>query len=679
MEHFINIIYKENADSHGIAECIASGSNILTESSIDFYTGELNSSEKIITMALPEAIKDIDSTAQDIAMRLFEFGLKDFDIEITEDETIARTLRRGMRGEDVKRIQREIGMPAADQDGIFGPKTERAVRAFQQNAGIQVDGVVGRQTQSAILKYRMPGTGIDVQKPGPAYIDAPYPKTQPRTGPSELRKRKERERNQKIVTPPDRPVGSLPPTDQRKVVVPPDRPIGQLPRDQRSGVGVDPEALAGVDAGAGVDPDANDPRNREYDSGYRQSDTPSMFATDVDDREATGVWKVIPDELGTYNLVGPDGVVNRSVGQNGRFSQVKVPEMEEYAKRLNREQGLTAPETSDDDAEIDTSNITKPELVTPQGLGQPSVSDTSGISSNSTTDTTQTGSGQALSRPSAPDPFRSPDDVNDRTQRQQQQQDNWEKKYGSAPRDLSAGLPAEFTTQYLNPALDDLTSDAAGDLASELKGAPPPVARLVMDRMRKMLGVEDGDEILDMAREIEQEEPDQASALSTLAEIYKQLEDTAMPKDESVAPRPKGAFMFRERNEWNSQFRNTHNIDGTPKQLTESIEDFEVTYEDDDKFYEDYGVMWYNEDEVVDEAEYQGRKVKLGKPMKGDVKKFKVYVKNPKGNVVKVNFGQKGVKIKKDNPARRRSFRARHNCANPGPRHKARYWSCRKW
>jgi hypothetical protein len=149
--------------------------------------------------------------------------------------------------------------------------------------------------------------------------------------------------------------------------------------------------------------------------------------------------------------------------------------------------------------------------------------------------------------------------------------------------------------------------------------------------------------------------------------------------ESSVPARPKGAFMFRERNEWNAQFRNTHNIDGTPKQLTESIEDYEVTYEDDDKFYEDYGVMWYNEDEVVDEAEYQGRKVKLGKPMKGDVKKFKVYVKNPKGNVVKVNFGQKGVKIKKDNPARRRSFRARHNCSNPGPRHKARYWSCRKW
>jgi hypothetical protein len=79
------------------------------------------------------------------------------------------------------------------------------------------------------------------------------------------------------------------------------------------------------------------------------------------------------------------------------------------------------------------------------------------------------------------------------------------------------------------------------------------------------------------------------------------------------------------------------------------------------------------------EAEYQGREVQLGKPMQGDVKKFKVYVKNPAGNVVKVNFGQKGMKIRKSNPKARKSFRARMNCDSPGPRHKANYWSCRKW
>jgi hypothetical protein len=83
--------------------------------------------------------------------------------------------------------------------------------------------------------------------------------------------------------------------------------------------------------------------------------------------------------------------------------------------------------------------------------------------------------------------------------------------------------------------------------------------------------------------------------------------------------------------------------------------------------------------ESVQEAEYQGRKVPLGKPMQGDVAKSKVYVKNAKGNVVKVNFGDKNMTIKKSNPARRKSFRARHNCDNPGPRWKARYWSCRAW
>ena len=81
----------------------------------------------------------------------------------------------------------------------------------------------------------------------------------------------------------------------------------------------------------------------------------------------------------------------------------------------------------------------------------------------------------------------------------------------------------------------------------------------------------------------------------------------------------------------------------------------------------------------LDEAEYQGRKVPLGKPMKGDVAKSKVYVRKPNGKVVKVNFGDKNMKIKKSNPKRRKSFRARHNCANPGPKWKARYWSCRAW
>ena len=117
----------------------------------------------------------------------------------------------------------------------------------------------------------------------------------------------------------------------------------------------------------------------------------------------------------------------------------------------------------------------------------------------------------------------------------------------------------------------------------------------------------------------------------------------------------------------------------------------EMTFEDDDAFYEAFGELGFPEDETeLFDAEYRGRKVPLNKPMRGDVKKFKVYVKDPKtGNVKKVNFGhggssarkagQKTMKIRKSNPKARKSFRARHNCANPGPKTRARYWSCRAW
>ena len=115
----------------------------------------------------------------------------------------------------------------------------------------------------------------------------------------------------------------------------------------------------------------------------------------------------------------------------------------------------------------------------------------------------------------------------------------------------------------------------------------------------------------------------------------------------------------------------------------EDLDEYDVESEQDIKEF----VQFMREyKQPLQEAEYQGRKVQLGKPMQGDVKKFKVYVKNPKGKVVKVNFGFGGssakgkrMNIKKNNPERRKAFRARHNCDSPGPRTKARYWSCRKW
>jgi hypothetical protein len=85
---------------------------------------------------------------------------------------------------------------------------------------------------------------------------------------------------------------------------------------------------------------------------------------------------------------------------------------------------------------------------------------------------------------------------------------------------------------------------------------------------------------------------------------------------------------------------------------------------------------------IVEEAEYEGKKVKLNDPIRTSEqpgKKFKVYVRNDKGNIVVVRFGDPNMEIKRDDPKRRASFRARHHCDNPGPKWKARYWSCYQW
>ena len=127
------------------------------------------------------------------------------------------------------------------------------------------------------------------------------------------------------------------------------------------------------------------------------------------------------------------------------------------------------------------------------------------------------------------------------------------------------------------------------------------------------------------------------------------------------------------------------------KRVNNCVKEDEVTRDESQDFHEEFGYLGYSIDESdLFEAEYQGRTVKLNKPTRGDVKKFKVYVKDPKtGNVKKVNFGhggssakskgEKTMKIRKSNPKARKSFRARHNCDNPGPKTKARYWSCKKW
>ena len=250
-------------------------------------------------------------------------------------------------------------------------------------------------------------------------------------------------------------------------------------------------------------------------------------------------------------------------------------------------------------------------------------------------------------------------------------QRRWDRQYGNTHNPDGTPKTENITTNNGSPTVDGIApDDEQGDVGIVVywKGTKYTIDRFMTNG--KYMGAPEG-----TSRKQNVVDPDLIASIE--AEIARRA------SNESVEPMPKGVFMVEDRAIWRSLYGKTHYTNGQARPRTFISESksaiLEITFEDDDKFFENYGVMWFNEDEDLDEAEYQGRKVKLGKPMAGDVKKFKVYVKNPNGNVVKVNFGQKGARIKKDNPERRRSFRARHNCASPGPRHKARYWSCRKW
>jgi len=726
MEHFISIIYNESVDEQGLAECLASTNTVLNENEIEFYTGKVGN-VKTIRMPLPEAIDNVEETAEVLAMRLFEFGLKKFEIELTE-----ATLRRGSRGPEVKALQQQLGITA---DGIYGPNTEAAVRAFQQRAGIQVDGIAGGQTQSALAAGGSPrnagaprastapftpGGGSTTQAPAQPQSAAPQTSPRPQARPAQ----------------PAAPTGGLDDTQARADIAQqradqiaaaqrrrnPDATDPRGP-DQRNvpsaGATQRPRGTGNATSGATAPGAQGDGLrgNAAVGAGPAQGTTvvgrPNVpvgelpageYTSRTVNNQDTARIGQQPDQTIDYTG-GADANVGEP-GQQGGVDTLRQQRADAQNQAADNrligiaQQQRDAQRAADRKAAIDALRgtadaevVTTDDPTTSSGdgfdvstlamdTGQPPENQT-------TTGRTDAPSGEFTDRavnmvrpefpgqPQAEQPPQTQDNAANRsTQVAAQQQADFRARYNddTSGRD---GLPNEFVSQSLDPVLDNLSDAAAKNLIAAADGAPPAVARTIIRDIERTYGP--AEQLKDMAREIAQEDPDQASALSRLSDFVASLNTGA---NETVSPRPKGAFMFRERNEWDAKYSATHNRDGSLKAKTNLIESRkydEVTYHDDDQFYEDYGVMWYNDDNVIDEAEYQGRKVKLGKPMKGDVKKFKVYVRNPKGNVVKVNFGQKGVKIKKSNPARRRSFRARHNCDNPGPRHKARYWSCRKW
>ena len=169
---------------------------------------------------------------------------------------------------------------------------------------------------------------------------------------------------------------------------------------------------------------------------------------------------------------------------------------------------------------------------------------------------------------------------------------------------------------------------------------------------------------------------------SKLDETYNKMVHKLVDRNENIVESRIKEFARDLIHLTNEQFENKHGKlkEEIRKEIGENIKvkTFKE-YQELDKRCDE--CSFEHELEPLQESEYQGKKVKLNNPFRtpGGPKKFSVYVKNEKGNVVKVNFGDPNMEIKRDDPDRRRNFRARHNCDNPGPKWKARYWSCYQW
>jgi len=521
----ITILFPQKTDIRKVYESVQINTNLLTENvtsvyGFDFYNG--NGIEYEVNLQINE--NQLNDIVEEITMKLFDLGYKDFELEISEAVLNERTLRRGDRGEDVKVLQQQLldlGFDPNGVDGIFGPGTERALKAFQQRAGITVDGLAGGQTQAAISAEAAPRNAGKERKGG----------------------------------------------EWKNVEGTPGNPK----RVSRLRVG----------------------RLRDYVFDY----TPEN-------------WKKLRR---THEAVTISDYGNRN------NPVILMPRLPLNGQPLTNPDG---PLYTNQGIRLDT---------TAQQSDEPDFIRTARAAIDSSDDpVVSTGTGQVTMDPETGEVI----------------------PYGQEPGPNSRPF---WPTNY-----------DGNDLIA-IKGEP---ARAIAAKIREAY---DNANYLEMWRLIHHYRRFYA-AFTAIPDTYNGIK--------TGAERQLGSMTADQKREYGVTPLATTLNDLLPPQGESTMKIDDVIHEetfDGDDFHNEYGILWYNEDEEVDEAEYQGRKVKLGKPMRGDVKKFKVYVKNPKGNVVKVNFGDPNMRIKKSNPGRRKSFRARHNCDNPGPRHKARYWSCRKW
>ena len=710
MQNFVSVILNtKKLDEHAVVEAMLQSLGApLAERETEYGLLESENESIVVRLETPYELDDeeSDAFAQAFADRMFEMGYDDFEIETSLEEALDAKLNAAIKAinsmgsmwkkvkkgsvnsPEVKTIQQalnQLGFKAGKADGWFGKKTANAVRAFQKSKGLTVDGDPGPITLKAMLNAVLTPR-LDKKGATP-----------------------------KVVTKPEVPVGDL----SNKL----DGKDGEI---RNPGYKKDMADIAAykVVKGSGqgrrykvFDKDGNEiangrgpgptnvPTKDEYDAKNTSNNPKAM--TDIGGGFGSSMAGIDepPVAIADFSKVSkPEDSIKiakdaiAKAREDGNLEQIAQIASASLANMPNIQTPVEKAEIAKKViAQIDDSELSNPAVLAALAPAQLAVDVV-----DAGTDETKLQA--ALEKftvdvfPEAiPAPIRSkvpPEEVAERSAEViikkaqeeglmsqfedpskavsiiQAQVEELAKADDKADGTLSSRLDKKGETPEEDPDANDPRkgSDDTGSRGEKPKEGPD-VDELSQDLRGAMKGIGTTEEEV-------------ADALSqiTSEEEWEELQNAYEDEYERE-------LLADLRSELNRRDFKKYVQDALPDDIdvpyrisrAESVGNLEETY-DGDEFYEVYGWIGSpDEDQDLWEAEYRGRKVKLNKPMRGDVKKFKVYVKNKKGNVIKVNFGDPNMKIKKSNPARRRSFRARHNCDNPGPKTKARYWSCRKW
>ena len=529
MKHFVSIIFENQLNESRrdiVLDTLINTARVgLVESEIEYEIFESENSTNVLRLPLAKAIPKNQQQrfVETLANKLFDKGHNNFDIELTE-----ATLRRGSRGEEVRALQAQLGLPANEQDGIFGPRTEQALRAFQQRAGIQVDGIAGGQTQAALgaggaprnagaarpsTAPFQPGQGGTTQAPPPAAQPATTGQglddTAARATISQQRQDQQAAAAaRRTATPPAAPAtapaapapapAATPPTTSAPTQSP--RPVAR-PTTPPAATPTQPTGSGRGDGAAEV------ARRRADATTAEPAAEPAPVISSLD--QAYGIFQN-PDATPAETRAAQDYVAaDRATVAP---SQPREPEPE-----------AAPPETV---AVAPNVNTTAPAMAAPQGSdAAPSVSTTSDTAVNR----------QAPVAPAAA-PAPGPQDELDATDS------------AIAAEPAAPGIDAPAAAQSLSAAMRGFGTDEEG-ISQALQGIG---SQQDWDQIKAAY---DGDLLADLRSELNRR--DYRRYVTDILQ--------AAGVQESVPARPKGAFMFRERTEWDELFGSRYNKDGSPK------------------------------------------------------------------------------------------------------------------